>query len=94
MRTTCFWNNLHHVRSRSKDWKAKQFNGLGAIKQKCINKIAKNQLRSPMSEGGELRSPMSEGGELRSPMSEGGELRSPMSEGGELRSPMFEGGEP
>jgi hypothetical protein len=25
MHTTCFWNNLHHVLSKSKDWKAKKF---------------------------------------------------------------------
>jgi hypothetical protein len=36
-----FWNNLHQVRSKSKDWKAKYFKDLGAIKPKGINRIAK-----------------------------------------------------
>jgi hypothetical protein len=30
--TTRFWNNLHQVRSKSKDWKAKYLKVLGAIK--------------------------------------------------------------
>jgi hypothetical protein len=29
---TRFWNNLHQVRLKSKDWKSKKFNVLGAIK--------------------------------------------------------------
>jgi len=36
-----FWNNLHQVRSKSKDWKAKEFKVLGAIKPKGLNRIAK-----------------------------------------------------
>ena len=32
-----FQNNLHHVRSKSKNWKAKQLKGLGAIKPKGVN---------------------------------------------------------
>jgi hypothetical protein len=38
MRTTRFWNNLHQVRSKSKDRKAKLFKVLGAIKPKDINR--------------------------------------------------------
>jgi hypothetical protein len=33
VRTTRFWNNLHQVRLKSKDWKAKLFKDLG---EKCI----------------------------------------------------------
>ena len=37
---TRIWNNLHQVvRSKSKDWKAKQFKVWEAIKSKCIAKI-------------------------------------------------------
>ena len=35
VRTTPFWNNLHQVRSKLKDWKAKQFKVLGEIKPKA-----------------------------------------------------------
>ena len=36
-----FWNNLHQVRSQSKDWKAKQFRSVvGVIKLKGLNRIA------------------------------------------------------
>jgi len=41
VRTTRFWNNLHQVRSKSKDWKAKKFKSLGAIKPKGLSRIAK-----------------------------------------------------
>ena len=34
-----FQNNLHHVRSKAKNWKAKQLKGLGAIKPKGVNWI-------------------------------------------------------
>ena len=37
IRTTRFWNNLHQVRSQSKDWKTKQFKVLGTIKPKTLN---------------------------------------------------------
>jgi len=40
---TRFWNNLHQVRSESKDWKAKYFKLLGAIKPMGINRIAKGK---------------------------------------------------
>ena len=43
-----FWNNLHQVHSKSKDWKAKYLKVLGAIKPKGLN-----QLWSPIPEGGE-----------------------------------------
>jgi len=41
VRNTLFLNNLHQVRSKSKDWKAKLFKVLGAIKPKGLNRIAK-----------------------------------------------------
>jgi hypothetical protein len=41
------------VRSKSKDWKAKEYKVLGAIKQKVPIQARQNQLRSPMPEGGE-----------------------------------------
>jgi hypothetical protein len=41
VRRTRVWNNLHQVRSKSKDWKAKKFKVLGAIKLKGLNMIAK-----------------------------------------------------
>ena len=41
MHTTRFWNNLHHVRSKSRDWKAKYFIVLGAIKPKGLNRMVK-----------------------------------------------------
>jgi hypothetical protein len=37
VRTTRFWNNHHQIRSKSKDWKTKQFNVLGAIKQQHVS---------------------------------------------------------
>ena len=37
MRTTRFWDNLYQVHSKSKDWKAKEFKALGAIKPKWRN---------------------------------------------------------
>jgi hypothetical protein len=40
VRTTRSWNNLHQVRSKSKDWKVKYF-FLEAIKPKGLNRIAK-----------------------------------------------------
>jgi hypothetical protein len=39
--TTHFWNNLHQVHSKSKDWKAKYLKVLGAIKPKGLNRLAK-----------------------------------------------------
>jgi hypothetical protein len=36
-----FWNNLHQIGSKSKDWKDKQFKVLEAIKLKSLNMIAK-----------------------------------------------------
>ena len=36
MRTTRFWNNLHQVRTQSKDWKGKPFKVLGAKKPKIL----------------------------------------------------------
>jgi len=38
---TRFMNNCHQVRSQSKDWKAKSFKALGAIKSDGLNGIAK-----------------------------------------------------
>jgi hypothetical protein len=38
---------------QSKDWKPKSCKFLGAIKPKVINRIANDQLRSPMPEAGE-----------------------------------------
>ena len=38
---TRYCDNLHQVHSKSKDRKAKQFNLLGAIKPKDLNRIAK-----------------------------------------------------
>jgi hypothetical protein len=37
VRTTRFWDNLYQVHSKSKDWKAKEFKALGAIKPKGRN---------------------------------------------------------
>ena len=47
---TGFWNNLHQVRSKSK---AKYFTIFGSIKTKGPKQDSQNQLRSPMTEGGE-----------------------------------------
>ena len=41
MRSTRFWNNLHQVRSKSKDWKAKKFKVLGAIQPKGLKRKPK-----------------------------------------------------
>jgi hypothetical protein len=41
VRTTCFWNNFHQVRSKSNVWKAKEFKVLKAIKAKGINRVVK-----------------------------------------------------
>ena len=35
-----FRNKLHHVRSKLKDWKARKFKVLGAIKPNDLNRIA------------------------------------------------------
>jgi hypothetical protein len=48
-----FWNDLHRVRSQSKDWKAKKKFIFGTNKNKGPKPDSQNQLRSPMSEGGE-----------------------------------------
>jgi hypothetical protein len=40
VRTTRFWNNHHQVRSKWKDWKAKQFKVLEAIKPNSLKRIA------------------------------------------------------
>jgi hypothetical protein len=47
---TRFWNNLHQVRLKAKDWKAKKFK-LWDNKTKRKNVMAKNRRKSPMSEG-------------------------------------------
>lgn len=51
LRTVRFWNNLHHVRLKSKDWKAKIIKKcLGAIKSKGPNRVVKigqGHLRMP-----------------------------------------------
>jgi hypothetical protein len=41
MRTACFWNKLPQVRQKMKDCKPNNFQSLGAIKQKHLNRIAK-----------------------------------------------------
>jgi hypothetical protein len=41
VRITHLWNNLHQVRSKSKDWKAKLFGSFGARKPKSLNRIVK-----------------------------------------------------
>ena len=51
MRTARFWNNLHHVRSKSNDWKAKK--SFGRNKTKGPKQDSQYRLRSPMPEGGE-----------------------------------------
>jgi hypothetical protein len=64
---------------------------VGNNKPKGLKHDNQNQLRSPISEGGELKHDNQN--QLRSPISEGGELkhdnqnqlRSPISEGGELK---------
>ena len=47
---TRFWNNLHQVHSKSKDWKAKL--NFGSNKTKMPKQDTQNRLRSPMPEGG------------------------------------------
>jgi len=39
MPITRFWNNLHQVRSKSKDWKANWFKFVLAIQPKGLSKI-------------------------------------------------------
>jgi hypothetical protein len=51
--TTRFWNNLHEVRSKSKDWKVKKFKVFGTIKAKGPKQDSQNKLWSPLPEGGE-----------------------------------------
>jgi hypothetical protein len=45
---TSFWNNLHQVKSKSKDWKVKNF---GNNKTKGPKQDNQNRLRPTMPEG-------------------------------------------
>ena len=50
---TCFWKNIHQLRSHSKDWKViTNCRYLGARKQHGLKRIAKNRLISPIHEEG------------------------------------------
>ena len=50
VRTARFWNNLHQVRSKSKNWKVKQNKMLGSNKTKGPKQDSENRLLSPMSQ--------------------------------------------
>ena len=54
MRTTRLWNNLHHVRSKSNDWKSKYFKVLGITKSERIRTKQPTSISSPMPAGEEL----------------------------------------
>jgi len=53
MCATRFWNNLHQVRSNSKDWKANNLKAILSKKSTGREYSRQNRLWSLMSEGGE-----------------------------------------
>ena len=52
--TTRFWNKLHQVNLKSKDWKSKSFKSLWGKNDKGPKQDSQNQLKLSMAEGDKL----------------------------------------